>query len=222
MKHLFGFVFALALMSMSLTATAQVVYPLNADSIGELSEVAECTLPKETVYKNALELATKKGRIVLRDDENNKILFDCTHHFSPRYQVVQSWLGSMIAIVDENIQYRVTVECKEGRYRIKVNNISFKYREKYVDIKKYIEVTKQVNQYNNPNHYYIDAKDKVERLKKKDTSKMKKKELEKYNTDLELAQQALEYFTALSQTEYDIIIAQINQMKERLSFNDDF
>ena len=222
MKHLCRFVFALALMAINLAVSAQVVYPLNADSVGELSEVVECKLPKETVYKNSLELATKKGRIVLRDDENQKLIFDCTHHFSPSYQTVQSWLGSTIAIVDENIQYRVTIECKDGRYRIKVNNISFKYREKYVNTKKYIEITKQVNQYNNPNHYYIDAKDWVERLKKKDTSKMKKKELEKYNTDLELAQQALEYFTALSQTEYDLITSQIAQMKERLEFNDDF
>ena len=60
MKHFFRVVFAFAIVSMSLTANSQVVYPFNADGEAELSEVVECSLPKEIVYKNALDLAAKK------------------------------------------------------------------------------------------------------------------------------------------------------------------
>ena len=74
MKQLYGFVYALAFMTMSITATSQVVYPFNADGEAEFSEVVECSLPKEMVYKNALELAaSKSGKIVIPFDSDKDL-----------------------------------------------------------------------------------------------------------------------------------------------------
>lgn len=121
MKHLFRFVFALAFISMSLTATSQVVYPFNADGQAEFSEVVECSMPKETVYKNALELAaSKSGRFVMRDDANYKLIFKCTFNVVPENKVITTGKARQ-RILNNAISYSMSIECKDGRYRIKMN-----------------------------------------------------------------------------------------------------
>lgn len=226
MKHFFGVVFALAIVSMSLTANSQVVYPFNADGEAELSEVVECSLPKEIVYKNALDLAAKKsGKIILRDDDNYKITFACSYSHKPEWKIVYTGIMGpdvKTRILSDDINYQVTIECKDGRYRIKVNNISFTYKTRY-------EVTKDIKYYTRPvtkenlqNYNFEEAQKNLEWIEKKDTSQMKKKEIEKHTTDLELAREAFEYFKNLNQTEYEILLGQISHAKEKLATNDDF
>lgn len=226
MKHFFRFVFALASISISLTATSQVVYPLNADSVGELSEVVECSLPKETVYKNALELATSmSGKIILRDDDNYKLIFEGLYRITPEWKVICTGFTSpdvKIRVLNDDLVYRMTIECKDGRYRVKVNNIIFTYKVRY-------ELTKNVKSYSRPvtnenrqNFDYMSAKSLLEHIENKDTSQMGKKELTKHTAELELAREAFEYFKNLNQTEYDTLLGIIASAKKKLAVNDDF
>ena len=205
MKHLFGFVFALALMSMSLTATAQVVYPFNVEGQAEFSEVVECSLPKETVYKNALELAaSKSGNFVMRDDANYNLIFKCTLNVVPENKVITTGKVSQ-RILNNEISYNMSIECKDGRYRIKMNQIEFRYMFMHVF-----------------SNYYVKAKEYIEELESKDTTKMKKEELVQHTEDLRLAKEALDYFEVLNQKEYDSIVAQMAYAKEKLAIKDDF
>lgn len=228
MKHLFGFVFALAFMSMSLIGTSQVVYPFNTDGQAEFSEVVECSLPKETVYKNALELAaSKSGNIVMRDDANYKLIFKCTLNVVPENKVITTGKVRQ-RILNNEITYNMSIECKDGRYRIKMNQIEFRYMFMHVfstmPNSDPLPFTRRVT--NDTvyrwNHYYIKAKEYIEELESKDTTKMKKEELVQHTEDLRLAKEALDYFEVLNQKEYDSIVAQMAYAKEKLAIKDDF
>ncbi len=228
MKHLFGFVFALAFMSMSLTAASQVVYPFNADGEAEFLEVVECTLPKETVYKNALELAARKsGEIVMRDDANYKLIFKYTFNVVPEYKVITTGKVEK-RILSDAVTYYMSIECKDGRYRIKMNQIEFRYT--FIHVFSFmpsgdpLPYTRRVT--NDTvyrwNQDYLEAKESIEKLESQDTTKMKKEELMQHAKDLRLAKEALDYFEVLNQNEYDAIVAQMAYAKEKLAFEDDF
>ena len=213
---------------MSQTAISQVVYPFNADGEAEFSEVVECTLPKETVYKNALELAaSKSGKIVMRDDANYKLIFKCTFNVVPENKVITT--GDVRQrILNNAITYNMSIECKDGRYRIKMNQIEFRYMFIHVfsnmPSSDPLPFTRRVT--NDTvyrwNQYYIEAKESIEELETIDTTKMKKEQLMQHAKDLRLAKEALDYFEVLNQNEYDAIVAQMTYAKEKLAFDDDF
>ena len=228
MKHLFRFVFALAFISMSITATSQVVYPFNAEGQAEFSEVVECSLPKETVYKNALELAaSKSGNFVMRDDANYKLIFKCTLNVVPENKVITTGKVSQ-RILNNEITYNMSLECKDVRYRIKMNQIEFRYT--FIHVFSFmpsgdpLPYTRRVT--NDTvyrwNQDYLEAKESIEILESQDTTKMKKEELMQHAKDLRLAKEALDYFEVLNQNEYDAIVAQMAYAKEKLAFEDDF
>lgn len=84
MKHLLKLLSLSLFLSMGINVAAQVEYPLNEDGEGEIMEVVETTMPKETVYKNALEFITGlSGRIIMRDDDNHKLIAECVHNLTP-------------------------------------------------------------------------------------------------------------------------------------------
>ena len=215
-------------MTLSVTASAQVVYPFNADGEAEFSEVVECSLPKETVYKNALELAaSKSGKIVMRDDANYKLIFKCTFNVVPENKVITT--GDVRQrILNNAITYNMSIECKDGRYRIKMTQIDFRYMFIHVFSNMPsgdpLPFTRRVT--NDTvyrwNHYYVEAKKSIEELESKDTTKMKKEELLQHTKDLRLAKEALEYFGVLNQNEYEAIVAQMAYAKEKLTIEDDF
>ena len=228
MKQLYGFIYALAFMTMSITATSQVVYSFNADGEAEFSEVVECSLPKEMLYKNALELAaSKSGKIVMRDDTNYKLIFKCTFNVVPEYKVITTGHVRQ-RILSNAITYNMSIECKDGRYRIKMNQIDFCYMFIHVfsnmPSSDPLSFTRRVT--NDTvyrwNYYYTEAKESIEELESKDTTRMKKEELLQHAKDMRLAKEALEYFEVLNQNEYNAIVAQMAYAKEKLAFDDDF
>lgn len=224
MKRIFEFLSLFFFMSISFNATSQVEYPRNEDGDGELSEVVEISLPKETVYKNALEFVTElSGRIIMRDDDNYKLIAECVHTLTPEWKYINVGFGSIGRVDKDEIGYRITIECKDGRYRVKINHISFTYSIKYkLDGHVSRTASRFVDKNNTHNWDYEKAERDLSYLEKKDTSKMKKKELAKYNEDLELARQAFEYYKNLNQQEYDTLLGIIASSKKKLAVNDDF
>lgn len=71
------------------------------------------------------------------------------------------------------------------------------------------------------NHYYIEAKESIEELESKDTTRMKKEELMQHTEDLRLVKEALDYYEVLNQTEYDTLLGIIASAKNKLAVNDD-
>lgn len=211
-------------LSMGINVAAQVEYPLNEDGEGEIMEVVETTMPKETVYKNALEFITGlSGRIIMRDDDNHKLIAECVHNLTPEWKYINVGFGSIGRVDKDEIGYRVTIESKDGRYRVKINHISFTYSIKY-KLNGHVsrEASLFVGKDNAHNLKYEMAEETLSRLEKKDTSKMNKKDLAKHNEDLKLARQTFEYYKSLNQQEYDTLLGIIASEKKKLAVNDDF
>ena len=224
MKYLLRLLSLMLFLSMSINVAAQVEYPINEDGEGEIMEVVETTIPKETVYKNALEFITGlSGRIIMRDDNNYKLIAECVHNLTPEWKYINVGFGAIGRVDKDEIGYRITIECKDGRYRMKINHISFTYSIKYkLDGHNSKEACCFVGKDNAHNLKYEMAEESLSRLEKKDTTKMKKKELAKYNEDLELARQTFEYYKSLNQQEYNTLLDIIASTKKKLAVNDDF
>ena len=224
MKYPFRLLSLTLFLSMSINVVAQVEYPINEDGEGEIMEVVETTMPKETVYKNALEFITGlSGRIIMRDDNNYKLIAECVHNLTPEWKYINVGFGAIGRVDKDEIGYRMTIECKDGRYRVKINHISFTYSIKYkLDGHVSREASRFVGKENAHNLKYEMAEETLSRLEKKDTTKMKKKDLAKYNEDLELARLTFEYYKSLNRQEYDTLLGIIASAKKKLAVNDDF
>lgn len=106
---------------------------------------------------------------------------------------------------------------------MKINHISFTYSIKYkLDGHVSREASLFVRKDNAHNLKYEMAEETLSRLEKKDTTKMNKKDLAKYNEDLKLARQTFEYYKSLNQQEYDTLLGIIASAKKKLAMNDDF
>lgn len=202
---------------------SQVVYPFNENDEVEISEVVQTSLSKGNVYKNAREWALNQvGQVIMQDDENCKLIMDCRFQYQ-KGSYLALWPNSPQThhFVRDDINYRVTIECKDGRYRIKITNIKLNYVRKLhggfeMDYPIFI------NKNNTQNEWMEYAKSELVKIEATDTTKMKKKELYDYKVRLCAAKESVELYTHLNQFEYDYLFGKINSIKKALEKDDDF
>lgn len=96
-------------------------FPINEQGEIEFTEVVEANIPKEKLYSNAKEWVAKtfgdyKAVIQFEDDKELKLIVK-------GISKINHMGGDAYSAIQEKISYTLTVECKEGKYRYKLNDI---------------------------------------------------------------------------------------------------
>ena len=162
------------------------------------------------------------GQVIMQDDENCKLIMDCRFQYQ-KGSYLALWPDSPQThhFVRDDINYRVTIECKDGRYRIKITNIKLNYvRKLYGGFE--MDYPVFINKNNTQNEWMEYAKSELVKIEATDTTKMKKKELYDYKVRLCAAKESVELYTHLNQFEYDYLFGKINSIKKALEKDDDF
>jgi len=117
-------ILVLPLLLFSLTAFAQVrELPVNSEGDVEFTEVVNAEgLTSNQLYDNAKEWAAKtfydyKAALQFEDDKNNKLIFKWSSDIPGKNR-------NDNVVTEFMLDYTIVIECKDGKYRYKVNQVN--------------------------------------------------------------------------------------------------
>ena len=210
----------LAVVLIAFGANAQE-FPKNDNGDIEFSEVVEAKLTKEKLFANAKEwVATTFGDykkvIQFEDNENCKLIIKGISNVDYATGVTVSGVTGMTK--KEKLSYTITIECKDDKYRYKINDI--------VVNSTVIVLGTSVNEipYTPDRHIELIMKNsnELENLKAIDSSKMKKKQLTEHSEKIESLEKSIQDEQNFYKAEYFTIESLISLIKKSMAVNDDF
>lgn len=155
-------VLTLPLLFFSFIAFAQVrELPVNSEGDVEFTEVVSVGgLTSNQLYDNAKEWAAKtfydyKAALQFEDDKSGKLIFKWASDIPGRKR-------NDNVVTEYMIDYTIILECKDGRYRYKINQINTVTVNKTMDFYSNTEISRTTDSKPISNSY-----DKIEELKEK-------------------------------------------------------
>lgn len=219
MKHFF-----LSLLGLFLfvgTANAQQ-FPTNDYGEIEFTEIVETALSSKELYVNAQEWIAKtfgdyKRVIQFEDSENGKLVLKGISpiDFTSATVKVEGFTGMS---TKERINYTLTIECKDGKYRYRINDV---FVIRTYNILGSIVNSKPISPLDNISDI-ISYNNQLKILEATDITKLKKKKLAEHNekiADIIKSKTEKEVFYNL---EYETLNNLISSLKKAMTVSDDF
>ena len=170
-------------------------YDLPIDSTGNVvyQGVVHCNLSKNKLYANAQEWIAKtfgnyKSVIQLEDKQNDKLILKGTtavKHF------VEANIGGMTISNSEQIGFTLTIECRNNKYRYTMDNIDVIFQTGGQDFER--SIFDRINEVKTSRNKIKILKNQLHTLKEINTSSYKKRQLKKYQNNIDLLKQQIEY-----------------------------
>jgi hypothetical protein len=196
-------------------------FPKNEKGDTEFTEIVECNQPVNIMYSNAKEwialtFGDYKSVIQFEDETNYKLILKGLTKVSNVFSQLNS-LSSGDPAPRETINYTITMEFKEGKYRYRISDIVNSTDEYFLGSWKTTKTT-MPEQYNE----IIKAQEESNQLKAKDKSLLKKKEIKDLeesisNLDTKYSTLAVSYAYA-----YSYFPKLIQSLKESIDKNNGF
>lgn len=202
-------------------------FPTNENGEYEFSEVVTCSLSKQALYTNAKAWVTDmfknpKAAIQLESEASGKIVVNGNYDKFTIKSVEDDYSGFEY----ERVYFTITIDCKDNKYRYRINNIDLKsvnystysHRDYETSIKHEDHLTK-IN---------WAKQDKAEIARKmevaKETLKGRKyeKEMEVLNKKLKEAEEKIIYENRIYFEEYNYFKSLGYSIKKGMAVNDDF
>lgn len=197
-------------------------FPTNEMGEIEFVEVVETSLSKDKLYANAKEWVAKtfgdyKSVIQFEDDSNKKLIIKGISpiDFTSATVKVDNFVGMSST---EELDYTITIECKDNKYRYIVDNINvfrtYKILGSPVKSKPF-SPTKNLQD-------IISRKAELEKLESINTSKLKKKELEKHNNQIDLIKRSINEAEIFYRLEFETMKSLVESLKRSIIIDNDF
>lgn len=211
-------------------------FPKNESGEIEFTEVVETELKKKQLFANAKEwVATTfgdyKSVLQFEDNENCKLIIKGSSAVD--FYISKIVPGKSMTVTKEKINYTVTIECKNNRYRYIVNNIlidrtfamssiSYKSNTTFPPSQHLVNINKATITLNN---YKAD----LDSLNVLDAYEMKKKEKRSHLYRVAKCKKDIEEYKKTIKGEQDFhnhglaaIKSLVESLKKKMSVNDDF
>lgn len=158
MKKLMFFV-TLCLACHVTLAQSTTKYPINSQGEVEFLEVIQTSVPVQLQWANAKQWITTnfgdyKSVVQFEDVETHKIVLKGKIHIDPQSDkaLLRNTINKYTYFKEDNITFIVTIECKDGRYRYRINgfqidrNLHFRKRGS-IEFDKKIQIPISYNEY---------------------------------------------------------------------------
>nr|WP_320118929.1 DUF4468 domain-containing protein [uncultured Marinifilum sp.] len=206
-------------------------YNLPLDSTGNVvfREVVNCNISKNTLYPNAQEWIAKtfgdyKKVIQFEDEANGKLILKGTcdvKHF------VEAHIAGMHIINRESIQFTLTIECKENKYRYTMDNIVVILKNDGQNFES--SIFKRINNVKSSQDRIESLSQELVNFKKLDTSSLKRKQLKEHQNNITKIEQRIKSMlsginsnTDFINSELEAINSIIPSLKNAMSKIDNF
>lgn len=203
------------------TANAQQ-FPMNDYGEIEFSETVETNLSSKELFANAQEWIARifgdyKSVIQFEDSENGKLVLKGSTpiDFTSATVKVDGVTGMS---TKERINYTLTIECKDGKYRYRLNDV---FVIRTYDILGSIVHSKPISPLDNLSKI-AEYDNELKSLQAIDVSKLKKKKLEEHNKKIEDAIKHKTEKEIFYNLEYETLNNLITSLKRAMSINNDF
>lgn len=229
MKKLLLFVFMIPTLVHSQIINKQL-FPLDKEGNIVFSEVVNINLQKENLYKNAQDWIAKtfgdyKSVIQFEDKENGKLILKgkSDMKYIARYSISE---------YKEQLNYTITIECKDNKYRYKIQDLiideTYKIGNRIGKTTPFSPI-KHIEIYERDSIKLIELNanlENFERIIKTEKNKNIRKNYElfidKLLTDIELHKGSLNQSINFYNEEYEVILLIISSLKSAMTTNDDF
>lgn len=187
-------------------------FPKNDEGEFEFSEVIETDLSADQMYKNAKEWVVKnfedyKSAVELEDDTNNKLVIK-------GFIYVPLNNDNQFISKREELEYLLTIECKDKKYRYRFNNLQIRY------------ISSASSPFSIPlkNHinYLSKTAKELDEEKAIDQSKLKKKEKNELIESIAKKEKDIKFGGEVLNYAYERILRNIDTLKKAIAINDDF
>ena len=227
MKKLIFFV-TLCLVCNETFAQSTTKYPINSQGEVEFSEVIQTSVPVQLQWSNAKQWIASsfgdyKDVIQFEDVENRKMVLKGIIHITP--QSDKSLLNNTIKkntyFREDIVTFIVTLECKDGRYRYRINgfqivrNLHLRQRGTAIGT---VEFDKEIQLPINYNEYAADSlQNMISILQSADVSAMRKSEATTHQNKIDELTRYQSLYYNLDVYTYDRIITLINSLKTAMN-----
>lgn len=205
-------------------------FPVNDKGVIEFSGIIENNLSKDKMFSNAKEWIAKnfvdyKKVIQFEDKEEGKIIIKGVSNVSYIHE-------SDIHNTSESIKYTITIECKDHKYRYKIEDIIIEEVSTFMGMKGkpiYLTPINHIEKYNNKFSEYKPMEEDLKRqrdicLAEKNRKNQDKcfEETRKAVLDLSLLKKEISSQLAFYNEEFDILNSLINSLKSSMSINSEW
>lgn len=206
-------------------------YDLPIDSAANIvyREIINSNISKNALYSNAQEWIAKtfgdyKKVIQFEDETNGKLILKGTNdvkHF------VEAHIAGMHIINRESIQFTLTIECKENKYRYTMDNIVVILKNDGQNFES--SIFKRINNLKSLRNKNESLSHELVNLKKLDTSSLKRKQLKEHQNNITKLEQRIKSMlsginsnTDFINSELEAINSIIPSLKNAMSKIDNF
>lgn len=204
-------------------------FPLNANGQIEFTEVVNTSLTKDKLYYNAQDWIAKtfgdyKKVIQFEDKENGKLIMKGISN-------VDYIARNDVSVFKESMDYTITIECKDNKFRYKIEDIIVNQNYKIGDYSgtiqmnphKHLEIIdREKKEYENLKELSNQKKVECDNESKKSKRKKCEIELDNLSSKVELSEFSLLKSINFYNKEYDAITTLISSLKSGMEINDDF
>lgn len=182
-------------------------FPKNEEGKYEFSEVIQCEFDKSDLFSRAQKwilnkFGDYKDIVVYESEDEGRI----TVKPEVEIQNLGIDMGTLVSFFEHG-QFLLTIDCKDGKYRYRINDIIFK---KY----RHGSLIGLVHDYDySPDYHLKEIQNYEKRIA--ETNPKKKKEIEEYNNSIIIEQKRFD-------KEYDYFDQLISSLKKGMINNDDF
>lgn len=204
-------------------------FPKNANEEIEFSEIINSSLNKQNLYANAKEWTAKtfgdyKKVIQFEDESNGKLIIKGLSDVP--YKASEPFLTS------ETISYTITIECKDNKYRYKINDLKVEQTTNILGSKIHPQIGSPEKHLANIKKYtiqYQELQTKIDSLKSIGKSNISKRNSKKLSDEIiTFTKKQVEKYEYLENekkfyvSEFDTIQSLINSLKNAMNTDDDF
>lgn len=200
-------------------------FPENANGDPEFSEIVESPLLKASLYANAKAWVMEtfnnyKAVVQYESDTEGKLVIKSQYeNFRPKL-IEDDFSGFWY----ERVYYTITIDCKDNKYRYKINDISIKSIH-YSHGHDYVSTVYHDNHLGNKEKYALERDGYLQKIEEaKATLKGKKleKELASLNASLKKIEERIAFENDIYYAEYEFFDGLGLSIKKRMAINDDF
>ncbi len=228
MKKIVFLLFFIASISMNCKSQN---FSLPIDSTGDVSyqEVVNSNLSKDQLYANAQEWIAKtfgdyKNVIQFEDKKNGKLILKGTSYVK---HYVEVNIAGMNISNSERIQFTLTIECRDNKYRYTLDNIFVIFSTSSQDFER--SIFYRINNVESSKKKIEHLNQVLENLKNMDITSYKKKQLKEHQNKINIIEQQIkdelsniETDTEFINSELESINSVITSLKKAMSKNDKF
>lgn len=193
-------------------------FPLNSNGDVEFSEVIELEISSHALFLNAKKWISKvfdnyQEAIQFEDKDNHTLIAKGFKDFSPFIPQEVKELVSK----EYDLSFQVMIECKDGRYRYKFNEILINTHSMIFGTS--IDYSTTLT---SDNEIINKLKNELDSLNAIDTKQLKRKALKEYREELETTSGLLKDKTDLHNSVHKFFLTTIDSLKVAMKVDDSF